>query len=73
MPLSDILWNKNLWGLLILIIFIVFGIASIALAYHWKRYGQDLPIIKFGSVVFMIGSILLIILIMATYQALPQQ
>lgn len=72
MSFPDILWNRDLWGLLVLIIFIAFGIASIALVYHWKRYGQDLPIIRFGSVVFMIGSVLLIILIMATYQALPR-
>lgn len=72
MQFFDMLWNKNLWGLLILIVFIIFGIASIALAYHWKRYGRDLPIIRLTSVLFLIGSAVLIILIMATYGALPQ-
>ena len=70
MSIVELLWNKNVWGFLIIIVFIVFAIVSIIFAYHWRRYGEDLKIIKMGSFVYIIGAVALLALIVLTFQTL---
>jgi len=70
MSLPDILWNKNIWGALVVIVLIIFGIMSVIFAYHWRRYGDDLKIIKLASFIFLVGAAAIITLIILTFQTL---
>lgn len=71
MDVYALLWNKNVWGLFIVLVFIIFGLISIIFAYHWKRFGDDLPIIKLGSVLYIVGSAIIVTAIFIVFETLP--